>query len=262
MKTRYPANIQSTAQVAASARLADDVEIGYYAVVGGQVVIGPGTKVGDHCVIIGDTTIGKNCEIFTGAVIGSIPQDKKYQGEKTEVIIGDNNVIREYVTINLGTAASGRTTIGNNNLIMAYAHIAHDCQIGDGVTLANVGTLAGHIVIEDCAILGGLAAVHQFVRIGTLAIVGGCSKVIQDIPPYSMCDGHPARVLGLNKLGLERAGIDKQAKQSLKTAFTILFNSGLTIPHALKKVEVEVPPVPEVTRLLNFIKNSQRGICR
>ena len=255
-------NIQSTAQVAATAQLAEDVEIGHYAIIGPEVKIGPGTKVGDRCLITGETTVGRNCQIFTGAVIGSIPQDKKYKGEKTQVLIGDNNVIREYVTINLGTAASGKTVIGNNNLIMAYAHIAHDCLIGNYVTLANVGTLAGHIVIEDRAILGGLAAVHQFVRIGTLSIVGGCSKVIQDIPPYSLCDGHPARVRSLNKVGLERAGISKQTKANLKSAFSILFNSGLTIPHALKKVEQKIPSTPEVTCLVNFIKNSQRGVCR
>jgi UDP-N-acetylglucosamine acyltransferase len=255
-------NIQSTAQIDPAAQLGADAEVGHYAIIGPEVKIGSGTKIGDHCVILGDTTIGKNCQIFTGAVIGSIPQDLKYKGEKTEIIIGDNNIIREYVTINLGTAASGQTIIGDNNLIMAYAHIAHDCVIGNNVILANVATLAGHIVIEDRAILGGLAAVHQFVRIGYLAIVGGCSKVIQDIPPYSMCDGHPARVRSLNKVGLERMGISREAKTNLKHAFTILFNSGLTISHALEKVEQELPSIPEVARLLNFIKNSQRGICR
>ncbi|MCQ9207787.1 MAG: acyl-ACP--UDP-N-acetylglucosamine O-acyltransferase [Omnitrophica bacterium] len=255
-------SISSTAKIAAGARLAQDVEIGHYVIIGPEVKIGAGTKIGDHCVIDGDSTIGENCQIFTGAVIGSVPQDSKYKGEKTGLTIGDNNIIREYVTINLGTTASGKTEIGNNNLIMAYAHIAHDCLIGNNTIIANVGTLAGHIVIEDKVILGGLAAVHQFVRIGTLAIVGGCSKVIQDIPPYSMCDGHPARVRSLNKVGLERAGISKDTKSNLKTAFTILFNSGLTIPHALKKVEQEVPASPEVTHLVNFIKHSQRGVCR
>lgn len=256
------ANIQSTAQIAPGAQIACDVEIGHYAVIGPEVKIGSGTRVGEHCLITGNTTIGKKCQIFTGAVIGSIPQDKKYKGERTEVIIGDNNVIREYVTINLGTSASGKTILGNSNLIMAYAHIAHDCVIGNHVMVANVGTLAGHIIIEDWAILGGLAAVHQFVCIGRLSIVGGCSKVIQDIPPYSMCDGHPARVRSLNKVGLERLGISREAKANLKHAFTILFNSGLTIPHALKKVEQELSPTPEVTHLVNFIKNSQRGLCR
>ena len=256
------ANIQSTAQIAPGAQIAYDVEIGHYAVIGPEVKIGSGTRVGEHCLITGNTTIGKKCQIFTGAVIGSIPQDKKYKGERTEVVIGDNNVIREYVTINLGTSASGKTVLGSSNLIMAYAHIAHDCVIGNHVMVANVGTLAGHIIIEDWAILGGLAAVHQFVRIGRLSIVGGCSKVIQDIPPYSMCDGHPARVRSLNKIGLERLGINREAKSNLKHAFTILFNSGLTIAHALKKVEQELSSTPEVTHLVNFIKNSQRGLCR
>lgn len=255
-------NVQPTAQVADSASIAEDVVIGHYTVIGPEVKIGAGTHIGNHCVLTGDTSIGKNCRIFTGAVIGSIPQDLKYKGEKTKLIIGDNNIIREYVTINLGTAASDKTVIGNSNLIMAYAHIAHDCVIGDNVVLANVGTLAGHIIIEDRAILGGLAAVHQFVRIGTLSIIGGCSKVIQDVPPYSMCDGHPARVRALNKVGLERVGLSKQAKANLKHAFTILFNSGLTISHAVKRVEKELPSTPEVTHLIDFIKNSQRGVCR
>lgn len=255
-------NIQSTAQVACGAQLASDVEIGHYTIIGPQVKIGSGTRVGEHCVITGKATIGKNCRIFTGAVIGSIPQDLKYKGEESEVIIGDNNVIREYVTVNLGTAASGKTVIGNDNLIMAYAHIAHDCVIGNQIILANVGTLAGHITIEDRAIVGGLAAVHQFVRIGRLSIIGGCSKVNQDIPPYSMCDGNPVKVRGLNKVGFDRAGISKEVRLNLKHAFRILFNSGLNIPHALKKVEQELPPGAEVAHLVNFIRNSQRGVCR
>jgi len=254
--------IEATAQVATGAQIAEDVEIGHYAIIGPEVRIGAGTKIGDHCVIAGATTIGKNNQIFTGAVIGSVPQDLKYKGEKTEVIIGDNNIIREYVTINLATAANYKTQIGSNNLIMAYAHIAHDCVIGNHVVMANVGTLAGHITIEDKAILGGLAAVHQFVRIGTMAIVGGCSKVNQDVPPYSMCDGHPARVRALNKVGLERWGISKETKSHLKHAFTILFNSGLTIPNAIKKIEAEIPEIEEVVHLVNFVKSSKRGVSR
>ena len=255
-------NIQPTSQISPGAQLAEDVEVGHYTIIGPEVKVDAGTKIGDHCLLTGDTTIGKNCQIFTGAVIGSVPQDLKYRGENTKVIVGDNNIIREYVTVNLGTQASGKTVIGSNNLIMAYAHIAHDCVIGNHVIMANVGTLAGHIVIEDRAILGGLAAVHQFVRIGTMAIVGGCSKVIQDIPPYTLCDGHPARVRSLNKVGLERAGVSKEARANIKHAFSILFNSGLSISHALEKAEKELPPTAEVTHLTNFIKNSQRGVCR
>lgn len=253
---------QPTAQIAEGAVLAEGVEVGHYSIIGAQVSVGPGTIIGDHCVLGGHTAIGANNRIFTGAVLGSIPQDLKYKGEETELVIGDNNTIREYVTVNLGTAASGKTVIGSDNLIMAYAHVAHDCVVGNNVVIANVGTLAGHIVIEDKAIIGGLAAVHQFVRIGTLAIVGGCARVNQDIPPYSMCYGQPARVLGLNKVGLERAGMSKEVRSKLKSAFTLLFNSGLTIPHALEKVENEIPAIPEVIYLLNYIKNSQRGVCR
>ncbi|MBN2096970.1 MAG: acyl-ACP--UDP-N-acetylglucosamine O-acyltransferase [Candidatus Omnitrophica bacterium] len=255
-------HIQPTAQISASAKLAPDVEVGHYSIIGPEVTIGSGTQVGEHCVITGKTSLGKNCRIFTGAVIGSIPQDLKYKGEETKLVIGDNNIIREYVTINLGTSASGKTLIGNNNLIMAYAHIAHDCVIGNHVVIANVGTLAGHIEIEDRAILGGLAAVHQFVRIGTLSIVGGCSKVNQDIPPYSLCDGNPVKVRSLNRVGLERSGITKATKTNLKHAFTILFHSGLSFPHAIKKVQEELPASPEITHLINFIQNSQRGVCR
>jgi len=255
-------NIQSTAQVSPGAQIADDVEIAHYAVLGPEVKIGSGTTIGNHCVITGRTTIGENCRVFTGAVLGSIPQDLKYKEEKTELIIGDNNTIREYVTMNLGTVASGKTVIGNNNLIMAYAHVAHDCVIGNNVVLANVGTLAGHIVIEDHAIVGGLAAIHQFVRVGAFSIIGGCSKVNQDVPPYSMCDGNPIKVRGLNKVGLDRAGINKEIRRNLKHAFTILFNSGLTISHAIAKIEEELPNIAEIARLVNFIKNSKRGICR
>jgi len=255
-------NIESTAQVASSARIAEGVSIGHYSIIGPEVEIGQGSVIGDHCVITGSTTIGKNNKIFTGAVIGSVPQDLKYKGEKTEVTIGDNNIIREYVTINLATAANYKTQIGSNNLIMAYAHIAHDCVIGNHVVMANVGTLAGHITIEDRAILGGLAAVHQFVRIGTMAIVGGCSKVNQDIPPYSMCDGHPAKVRALNKIGLERWGVPKETKTHLKHALTILFNSGLTIPSAIQRVEEEIPSIDEVVHLVNFVKSSKRGVSR
>lgn len=255
-------NIQPTAQIAPLAQLSADVEVGHYAVIGPEVKIDSGCQIGDHCVITGKTTIGKNCRIFTGAVLGSIPQDLKYNDEKTGLIVGDNNTIREYVTINLGTVASGKTVVGDNNLIMAYAHIAHDCIIGNHVIIANVGTLAGHIVVEDQAIIGGLAAIHQFVRVGTLSIIGGCSKVNQDVPPYSMCDGNPIKARALNKIGLNRAAVDKEIRRNLKQAFTILFNSGLTILHALEKIEAEVPMTTELTHLINFVKNSKRGICR
>lgn len=257
--------IHKTAIVSKKAKLADDIGVGPYTIIGDNVTIAKGVKVGSHCVIEGNTTIGSNCEIFTGAVIGSRPQDLKYKGEKNFLEIGENNIIREYCTFNPGTGEGGKTKIGNNNLFMAYSHIAHDCCIGNHCVIANNGTLAGHVDIQDYAVVGGLVAIHQFVQVGKLSIVGGCSKVVQDIPPYSTCDGHPARVYGLNLIGLRRQGIAQNIIGQLNFAFKILFNSGLLIKHALEKIEKEVKPCSEVSYLVNFIKNSQRGIshsCR
>ncbi|MCM8795138.1 MAG: acyl-ACP--UDP-N-acetylglucosamine O-acyltransferase [Candidatus Omnitrophica bacterium] len=254
--------IASTAIVSKKARLATDVEIGPYAVIGENVVLGSGTKVGPFCVIEGNTTIGKNCEIFTGTVLGSRPQDLKYKGKVSFLEIGDNNIIREYCTFNPGTEEGSKTTIGSNNLFMAYAHIAHDCRVGNHCVIANNGTLAGHVTIEDKVVVGGLVAIHQFCRVGTLSIIGGCSKVVQDIPPYSTCDGHPARVYGLNLVGLRRNGFLPQTIKELAHTFKILFNSGLSIKHALEIIEKEGPLTKEVRYLVDFIKNSQRGIVR
>jgi len=213
-------------------------------------------------LIQGNTTIGKNCKVFTGAVIGSAPQDLKYKGEKSFIKIGDNNIIREYATINRATGEDGLTSIGNDNFIMAYSHIAHDCVINNDCIIANCGTLAGHVKIEDKAVVGGLVAVHQFVRVGSLSIIGGCSKVVQDIPPYSTCDGHPTKVFGLNMLGLRRAQIPKDNITKLKHAFKLLFQAGLSISHALEKIKEEIPICPEVEHLIDFTKTSKRGICR
>jgi UDP-N-acetylglucosamine acyltransferase len=257
--------IHPTAIVSEKARLADDIEVGPYTIIGDNVVIGQATKVSAHCVIDGNTTVGKGCEIFTGAVLGSRPQDLKYKGEKSFLEIGDYNIIREYATFNPGTQEAGKTGIGSHNLFMAYSHIAHDCIVGDNCIIANNGTLAGHVTIEDKAVVGGLVAIHQFVRVGTLSIVGGCSKVVQDIPPYSTCDGHPARVYGLNLLGLRRNNILKDSIEKLNLAFKILFNSGLTVKHALERIEQDIQPCEEVSYLIDFIKNTQRGIvhsCR
>ncbi len=253
--------IHPTAIVSKKAKLADDIQVGPYAIIGDNVAIGKGTKIGAHCLIEGNTAIGKSCEIFTGAVIGSRPQDLKYKGEKSSLGIGDNNIIREYCTFNPGTQDAGKTIVGDSNLFMAYSHIAHDCVVGNNCIIANNGTLAGHVTIEDRAVVGGLVAIHQFVRVGTLSIIGGCSKVVQDIPPYSTCDGHPARVYGLNLIGLRRQGISKDAMEQLNRAFKILFNEGHTIRRALEKVEKEVKLNKEVSYLFNFVKNSQRGIA-
>jgi len=252
--------IHPTAIVAKEAKLAKNVSVGPYTLIGASVTIGEGTIIGSHCVIEGNTAIGSGCEIFTGAVLGSRPQDLKYKGEKVFLEIGDNNIIREYCTFNPGTEDGGRTIAGNHNLFMAYAHIAHDCIVGNNCVIANNGTLAGHVTIEDRAIVGGLVAIHQFVKIGTLSIIGGCSKVVKDIPPYSTCDGHPAKVYGLNLVGLRRHNIRGDTLLELKSAFRILFNSGLSAKHALEKIEREVKQTAEVAYLVNFARNSQRGV--
>ncbi|MCM8766001.1 MAG: acyl-ACP--UDP-N-acetylglucosamine O-acyltransferase [Candidatus Omnitrophica bacterium] len=256
------AKIHPTAIVDPRAKLGETVSIGPYTFVGAEVFIDEGTVVGANCMLDGNTKIGKHCRIFTGAVIGSIPQDLKFKGERTSLEIGDHNVIREYVTINLGTKATGKTVIGNHNLIMAYSHIAHDCRLGNGIIIANVGTLAGHVTIEDRAVIGGMVAIHQFVRVGTLSIIGGCSKVIQDIPPYSTCDGHPAKFYGLNTVGLRRAGIKLEVRNALKTATKILFQSGLSFSHALEEIEKKLPLYAEIKHLIDFVRTSQRGVCR
>jgi len=255
-------NIHPAAIVSKKAKLAEGVSVGHNSFITDNVTIGKGTKIGANCVIDGNTTIGAGCEIFTGACVGVRPQDLKYSGEKTYLEIGDNNIIREYCTFNPGTTEGSKTIIGNNNLFMAYAHVAHDCRVGNGCVIANNGTLAGHVTIEDKANVGGLVAIHQFVRVGMLSIIGGCSKVVQDIPPFSTCDGHPARVYGLNLIGLKRQNIPKESITQLNHAFKIAFGSGLSIKHSLGRVKKEIPQTREVAYLIEFIKNSSRGVTR
>jgi len=254
--------IHPTAIVSKKAKLADDVQIGPYTIVNDNVTIGKGTSIGAHCFVDGYTAIGGSCKIYTGAVIGTQPQDLKYKGEKSFLEIGDNNIIREYCTLNVGTGEGGRTVVGSDNLIMAYSHIAHDCRVGNHCVIANCGTLAGFVTIEDRAVIGGLVAIHQFVRMGTLSIVGGCSKVVQDLPPYSTCDGHPARIYGLNLVGLRRAGVSAGAIKELNHAFTIVFNSGMTAKHGLEELQKQDNPCSEVAYLVNFLKTSKRGLAR
>ena len=255
--------IHATAIIDPKAELAEDVDVGPYSVIGSGVRVGPRTKIGAHCVVEGDTTIGEECQLFTGAVIGSIPQDLKYGGERSLLIIGDRNRFREYVTINPGTqGGGGKTVIGSDCLLMAYSHVAHDCLLGSRVVLANSVALAGHIEVEDGAVIGGLVGIHQFVRVGTLAIIGGCSRVNQDVPPYSMCVGYPAKVFGLNSEGLRRANVPEETKQPLHKAFRILFQSGLSMSHAVEQVGQTVTLSPEVNHLLEFIRQSKRGVCR
>ena len=251
-----------TALISKKAKLGEGVSVGPFAVITDNVEIGSGSKIGAHCVIDGDTKIGSNCDIFTGAVVGSRPQDLKFKGEKVFLEIGNDNIIREYCTLNPGTGDGGRTSVGNGNLLMAYSHIAHDCRVGDECIIANGGTLAGHVTIEDKAVIGGLVAIHQFVHVGTLSIIGGCSKVVQDIPPYSTCDGHPTRVYGLNLIGLRRQKFSKESIENLNRAYKILFSSGLTPKHALENLEAEIKDSAEVNYLVDFVKRSERGISR
>jgi UDP-N-acetylglucosamine acyltransferase len=254
--------IHPSAIVDSQAELGEGVEIGPFCCIAGTVKIGDNTIVGPRVTVEGYTTIGEGNEIFTGAVVGSITQDKKFDGGISYLRIGDRNKIREYVTINPGTKDGTETVIGNDNLLMAYCHIAHDCILHNHTTLANSATLAGHVIVEDRAIIGGLSAVHQFVRIGKLALIGGCTKVVQDVPSYMIADGHPARVYGINVVGLDRAGYSKEDKAALKNAFRIIFNSGLTLKSAIAQIEGEGSSSPAVRDLLDFLKKSERGICR
>ena len=253
--------IHPTALVSKKAKIDSDVEIGPYTTIGDEVKIGKGAKIGSFCVIDNDTTIGAGCNIFPGAVIGTIPQDLKYDGAASSVVLGENNIIREYVTINLSTTQGSSTVVGHNNLIMAYSHVAHECVIGNHCIIANSGTLAGHVTLEDRVVIGGLTAIHQFVRLGTMSIVGGCSKVVTDIPPYSTCDGHPAKFYGLNLIGLKRAGVSAESIHNLKTAYKIFLQSGLNKKHALEEIKKITTTSREIDHVIEFILSSQRGLC-
>jgi len=244
------------------AKIADSVEIGPYSIIKEHVQIGEGTKIGSHCLIEDFTTIGTNNTIFTGAVIGSIAQDLKFKGEKNFVVIGNNNIIREYVTINRATNLNSKTIVGNNILIMAYSHVAHDCVIRDGAILANAATLAGYVTVEEKAILGGLVGVHQFITIGKHSIIGGCSKVTQDVPPFCMLDGHPARFYGINKIGLKRAGVPDSKTKALEKAARIFFKTGVIRSKAVQEIKKSYGDDKFVKQFLDFIQKSKRGICR
>jgi len=254
--------IHPSAIISSKAKIESSAIVGPYSIIGEKVSIGANTVIGAHCVIEGNTAIGNDCQIFTGAVIGSKPQDLKFKGEDVFLEIGNNNIIREYCTLNPGTSQGGKTSVGDNNLLMAYSHIAHDCRVGSGCVLANNSTLAGHVTIEDRAVVGGIVAIHQFVRVGMLSIIGGCSKVVQDIPPFSTCDGHPARVYGLNLIGLRRKGVSRESIKQIDQAFRLIFNSGLSAKHAIEKVEKELAGTEEINYLVNFIKSSERGLTR
>jgi UDP-N-acetylglucosamine acyltransferase len=256
--------IHPAAIIDPKAEIGEGVEIGPYSVIEKGVSIGAGTKIGPHVVIREGTQVGRRCQIFQFSSIGEAPQAFAYQGEKTSLLIGDQNIIREFVTLHRGTPhGGGKTMIGDGNYLMAYSHVAHDCHIGNQVVLANGATLAGHILIEDNAIIGGLSAIHQFCRIGTHAFISGLTGVTLDIPPYMLSSGSRAKLFGLNTVGLKRAHFREETLKALKKAYRIIFRSGLTLGKALKSVgEDEISLMPEVQHLLQFIEHSKRGISR
>lgn len=253
-------NVHPTAVVHPSAKIDSTAVVGPYAVIGEDVVMGPGCTVGAHAVVE-HTHMGRDNKFFPGCYVGGAPQDLKYAGEKTLLVMGDKNTVRECVTLNRGTAATGETRIGSNCLIMAYAHVAHDCVLGNGVILVNSVALAGHVEIGDFAVLGGIAAVHQYTRIGKYAMAGGGSMVGKDLPPYCTCQGDRATLRGLNLLGMRRAGMGRDAMQAVKAAYKTMFLSGLRQEEALAQVRAGHPG-PEVSEFLDFIERSKRGSMR
>jgi UDP-N-acetylglucosamine acyltransferase len=255
--------IHPTAIISPDAQLEEGVEIGPYAIIGSDVKIGKNTIIGPHTVIDDFTHIGEGCHIFQFCSIGAPPQDLKFGGEKTRVIIGNFNTIREFVTIHRATSADiGLTVIGDHNLLMAYVHVAHNCKLGNRIVMANVATLAGHVHVEDYAIIGGLTAVHQFTSIGAHCIIGGASGVAKDIPPYTMASGNHTKLFGLNLIGLKRRDFSEKTIKAIKDAYRIIFRSNLLLNEALKRAQDEVEDCPEVQHFIQFIKESERGVCR
>jgi len=257
------ATIHPTAIVDAKAQLDADVEVGPYAIVGPDVKIGAGTVVQAHAYISGHTTLGKRCEIFPFACVGMKTQDLKYQaGDITYVEVGDQTVLREFSTVHLGTKPGEVTRIGSRCLIMAYCHVAHGCSVGNDVIMSNAATLAGEVVVEDFAIVGGMSGVHQFCRIGTHAMVGGAAKIRQDCPPYMVTEsvGPDTRVLGPNIVGLQRRGFSEEVRSALKEAYKLIYREGLNRSQALERIKYEIAEIPEVKNLVDFYTNSKRGV--
>ena len=255
-------NIHPTAVIHERATLAEDCEIGPYCVIGEHVTLGRACHLHSHVVIDGHTEIGEANTFYPFGSIGLQTQDLKWRGGTAWTRIGDRNMFREYVTVNSATGDGDATIIGDDNNFLAYTHVAHDCQLGNHIVMSNVATLAGHVVVEDCAIIGGLAAVHQFCRIGTISIIGGCSKVVQDVPPYMMVDGNPTATRAPNKEGLRRNDVPEETQAGLKQAHRILFRENLTMANAIEKARAEIAPSPELDHLLNFIQSSERGIAK
>lgn len=252
--------IHRTALIDPTAELGADVSVGPYCVVGPKVTVGDRCTISAHAVIERNTRVGEGVKIGYGTVIGNDPQDLKYKGEETWVEIGNGTIIREYSTINRGSSATGKTTVGERCFLMTYVHVAHDCVIGNDVIIANSVQMAGHVTVNDRAIISGLVPIHQFVRIGTYSFVGGGSRVNQDVPPYTKAAGNPVHLYGLNSVGLQRAGFSPDVKLALKRAYRLVFNSELTVSQGIARARTELPQVVEVETFLAFIEGSQRGV--
>jgi UDP-N-acetylglucosamine acyltransferase len=253
-------SVHPTAAVESGAELDDGVVVGPYCRIGAGATIGANTHLDPYVVIDGCTSIGSDCRLSSFTVLGSPPQDVKFQGKRSYVVIGDRNVLREYVTINRATDEDGKTVVGDDNFLMAYVHVAHNCVVGDNVVLANTVNMAGHVVVEDYAFVGGVTPIHQFVRIGRHSIIGGGCRVPKDVPPFVKAAGNPLRCFGLNSLGLRRRGFGSETELILKRAYRILFRSGLNTRQALETIEAELEPTREIRQLVQFIRESSRGI--
>jgi UDP-N-acetylglucosamine acyltransferase len=253
-------SVHSTALIARSAELGANVRVGPFAIVGEGCIIGDDSVVAAHAVLERNVRLAANVKVGVGSVLGGEPQDLKFKGEETTVEIGEHSVVREYSTINRGTAASMKTTVGRGCFIMSYVHLAHDCHIGDGVIISNATQLAGHVTVEDRAILSGVSAVHQFVLIGKHSFIGGCSRVAKDVPPYVKAVGNPVKLYGLNTVGLQRNGFPEDVIRELKRAYRLFFKSELNVSQARARAESELPQIPEVLEFLRFFERSDRGV--
>ena len=255
------ANIHPSAVVHPKAAIGEDCEIGPYCVIGEHVSLGPRCRLHSHVVIDGHTKIGSGNQIYPFASIGLKTQDLKWKGGVTRTEIGDGNTFREFVTVHSATSDGNATIIGSHNHFLAYSHIAHDCILGNHIIMSNAATLGGHVTVEDRAVIS-ISAVHQFCRIGKLAMVGGCSKVVQDVPPFMLADGNPAETRTINKIGLERNGVSEETISALRQAYKVLFREGLTVSNAIARIEAELPQSPEMQHLVQFVRTSERGISK
>ena len=254
-------NLQhKSAIISSKAQIGENVSIGAYSIIEDDVIIGNNTKIDSHAIIKQYTTIGSNCHIFSHSVIGEIPQDKKFEGEKTNLVIGNNTIIREFCTLNRGTKESGTTKIGNNCLLMAYVHIGHDCEVGDDVILANGVQLGGHVIIYDYAIIGGLTPVHQFCKVGEHSFVGGGLRVVQDVPPYIIANGQPLKFSGINILGLRRRKFSSEERNNIKKVYKLIYNSDNNISQAIDEVKDSIDLDSQVLKIIKFIESSNRGL--